>query len=593
MCGLVVTTLDLQANGSDVSDSLSRLACRGPDAVGLTQSSGLTFGHRRLAIIGLGESGAQPVVGSNGDVLVFNGEIYNYQELAREIGVSADSDTRVLYELFRMRDYPRINRLRGMFALAFWDDTSGELITLRDPFGVKPLYVRTHERGQISIGSTPACLAVLGTKPGADPQAIVGFLASGYFRVGESAFDGIAKLPAGEIVTWRRGSARWSQSGTRELDWSGVPTADVRMSLEDSVKAHLVADVPVGVLLSGGVDSTLISALAVKHTTSLKSFSLTNPEAPEIDEAVYARRNAELIGLDHTEVPITPDELAGMAARLVASSGEPFSDPGFLALSALSEVVARSVKVALAGEGADELFGGYRRYGIERRILKFPSLRFAGRAVSPFLRSISTNSRVRRSIESAARGPTYRGYSELFSAAWDPMLASFPHLAEASLNQRERAWRECTDDPFAYRLPRYQAFDLCEWLSNTYLEKSDRASMLHSLEIRVPFMDRYIAASVRGSSPQDSTKAPLREFLTELVPGVSLPPKKMGLTVDATKVLYSPALKEVTSAALADRNGLLRALGTSDVDCVAAAAAGNAGLKFRLVTLNLWAEEWL
>ncbi|MCA9241704.1 MAG: asparagine synthase (glutamine-hydrolyzing), partial [Planctomycetales bacterium] len=378
-----MTTLPDALGSERWERALASIASRGPDATGEWASDGISFGHQRLSIIGLGSEGAQPRVTDPEHVLVFNGEIYNFRELAEELGIAARSDTQVLYEIGRRGEWSRwIRRLRGMFAFVHYHQTAKALTVARDPFGIKPLFYRHHSDGSLSFASTVAALAELSPMTLApSPVALTGFLANGVFSHGTTAFSEISKIEPGVLKKWQRTERGWVVK-RQQIELSGWPSETTSGALRDSVAAHLVADVEVGVLLSGGVDSTLIAALAAEMSPGVRTFCLTNPQSPAIDEAALARHNASLLGTTHVEVPVTPATLADRADALIRSTGEPFSDAAYLPLSALSEVVAEHVKVALAGEGADELFGGYRRYDVER-LIDSPgfgsSVRMAGR----------------------------------------------------------------------------------------------------------------------------------------------------------------------------------------------------------------------
>ena len=251
MCGIVATT----AGVGHLPVAMEAIATRGPDASGWCEADGIDFGHRRLSIIGLGAAGAQPMASDPDHVLVFNGEIYNYRALSADLRINAQSDTQVLYEIGRRREYPRwIHRLRGMFAFVHYDRVREELTIGRDPFGIKPLYVRTHADGEISIGSTVSSLAALGGILQPDGDSLAGFLGLGLFPAGASPFAGIVKVAPGTVATLKRGQGGWKGPSDQieGRHWTHTP---VREAVEDSVAAHLVADVEVGVLLSGGIDS--------------------------------------------------------------------------------------------------------------------------------------------------------------------------------------------------------------------------------------------------------------------------------------------------------------------------------------------------
>lgn len=593
MCGLIATTDWSLFQQAGWDGALAALAPRGPDAEGRLSRGDYSFGHRRLAVIGLGAGGAQPVAQGPSQVLVFNGEIYNYRELAREMGVVAESDTKVLGEIGTRGWSGWIDRLRGMYSFVHFNTRDGTISTARDPFGIKPLYVRKHSNGALSFSSVVSALLTSRDRSGPDLSALAGFLARGAFSSGTSPFEGITKLPAGELWQWQRvGDGSWTHRAFR-INLSGWPTRSIPESLADSVAAHLVSDVEVGVLLSGGVDSTLLTALATTRVGRVRTFSLTNPDDPSIDEADFARRNASLLGTEHREIPVSPNTLAARAAPIIASSGEPFGDPAYLPLSALSEAVSTCVKVALAGEGADELFCGYRRYDIER-LLDSP---YVGRLLlrgSEFVPAhiLGKSRQLSRVLTASRAGGPYARHQALLDSTWGAVLRAFPEVADPAAANDLIRWAECARDPWALEAPANRAYDTREWLPNVYLEKSDRASMLHGLELRTPYLDPIVASAVRGWQPRNTAKHPLRSELKRLVPGVELPRRKRGLAVN-TGALIADHFGGIVRRTVLDRSSVLTGMGLRDPERLLADARVSVGLSFRLAMLGLWQEAFL
>ncbi len=596
MCGVMLTTrLDTCGPGG-WETGLASIATRGPDAQGQVIVDGMAFGHRRLSIIGLGPAGNQPMALDPNHILVFNGEIYNYRELADDLGLNARSDTEVLYEIGRRRQWASyVHRLRGMYAFVHFDREAGSLTTARDPFGIKPLYVRRHRDGEVSFASTVAALVQAFPNSALTPNsaALTGFLAMGLFPAGGSPFCEIEKLEPGSWMTWTRDPSGWKRRDAA-VSGAGWPIKAVPDALADSVEAHLVADVEVAVLLSGGVDSTLLAALASRSMPGLRTFCLTNPESPDIDESAIARHNAALLGTNHSEVPVTPRALADEARKIIASTGEPFSDPAYLPLSVLCEAVSDHVKVALAGEGADELFGGYRRYDVERFLdsrTAGSALRRLGVALRFDRRFPSPVTQRGRVVHSAGLVQSADRHAALMFGAWPQVMAAFPE-GDAQHESFLRRWHALPDDEWSLGQPSNRAYDTREWLPNVFLEKSDRASMLHSLELRTPYLDPVLAAAVRDYEPGDSRKTPLRQELARLLPEVRLPRAKKGLSVDTPRVVHNH-FAGVVRRMLHDDESVLRRIGLHDSSGFADAVAASPALGFRVAMVGLWQEQWL
>lgn len=580
-----------------MESAFETLESRGPDANGRRTAGQLSFGHTRLAIIGLGAAGAQPYGDEQRGLLTFNGEIYNYKELAAVLAIPADSDTHVLYEILARGRNDLLDRLRGMYAFVFWNPRDRSLTAARDPFGIKPLYCLQHENGEMTFASTAAALAHHPDANEIDNSALLHFLAVGFFPEGHSVFRKIQKLPPGIVHNWtKRDGQGWSlpQRNIPLAGWTQLATPG---ALADSVSAHMVADVEVGVLLSGGVDSTLIAALAARHHPKLRSYSLVNPVATNLDEGPLARWNAGLIGTDHTEVPATPELLAAQVEPLLRSTAEPFGDAAFLALSLLSERVAQEVKVTLAGEGADELYGGYRRYDVER-FGRRPIAGIATRAAAKAITRITHADKkmptaTRRSLLSLSRKPGYDSHVSLMTGEWDAVSSAFPESGVDAYSAALQDWETVGDGDWALDLEPNRAYDLRRWLPNVFLEKSDRASMLHSLEVRTPFLDPVVATSAMNRpEPKDSLKQPLRDELFRLLPDVRLPEKKMGLGVD-TSALLATGLGDLARDQLSNVDSTLHRAGLEDRRGSLVARAGTSpGLMFRIAMLGAWEQCW-
>jgi asparagine synthase (glutamine-hydrolysing) len=555
------------------------------------------MGHHRLSIIGLGDAGRQPYALDGQECqLVYNGEIYNYAELADELAITAESDTQVLFEILRRRDYSRLRRMRGMYAFAFCDPASGLVITGRDPFGIKPLYMGRHQNGDISFASVPAALAQLPEFGTGNPDGFMAFLIAGFVPSGLSAFSGVSKVPPGRITEWRRQDSSW-QATNITIAPPQPRFESVAEALRDSVEAHLVADVPVGVLMSGGVDSTLIAALAAKLVPNINTYTISNPDHPEIDEAKYANWNAKLLGSRHVVVPVRPRDMVGQLDLLVRSSGEPFGDAAFLPLSVLCARVSEDLKVVLAGEGADEIFGGYRRYEVERWLYagKVPAavLGRVGALARGRDRLLDTGpSRVHRTMSAWQTGPGLQSHLDFMFGDRATIEVCLPELVTSGMAALEEAWGSQANDQWSFGLEANRAFDFRQWLPNVLLEKSDRASMQNGVEVRVPFLDLEVAAVGVNPGVISSKKAVLRRALSHELPGVRLPKRKMGLSVASDELMLQQDMVEAVDRQLESSDSLLRAMGLVRSELLRERCRSNPTLAFRLAAVDAWQRAW-
>ncbi|HXV06128.1 MAG TPA: asparagine synthase (glutamine-hydrolyzing), partial [Solirubrobacterales bacterium] len=461
ICGVVSAGGGPPPDVEAVAGMSRRLVHRGPDSDGLFHRGPVALAARRLSIIDL-EGGDQPIAGEDGNVVVVqNGEIYNHRELRRELErrghrFRTASDTEVLVHLYEEHGDDFVARLRGMFALALWDEERGRLLLARDRFGIKPLYYRV-AGGQLSFASElKAMLELPGFDRGIDRRALAAYLAFNSIPAPLTIFAEARKLLPGSTLTWERDGAvaerryarpRPAPAGATRSGPEPRLAAELRDVLRDSVRAHLVADVPVGVLLSGGVDSAGLAALAATETGgSLKTFSIGFEEG-SFDELSLARLVAKRYRTDHHELVLRPDAV-DLLPRLVEVFDEPFGDSSALPTYLVSQLAAGEVKVALSGEGGDELFGGYYTYVAD---LLAPRLGRLASLASPFVEAlpssdakVSFDYKAKRFVR-AARLPAlerHNAWKEIFAAerraallgeadpGWDPMAVYRERYAE-------------------------------------------------------------------------------------------------------------------------------------------------------------------
>ena len=428
MCGICgIVRADGRAVDRDVLGAMSAtLVHRGPDSGGEVIDREAGLAARRLAIIDL-EGGDQPIAGEDGRVVVVqNGEIYNHAELRAELERAGHvfrtphSDTEVLVHLYEEHGPRFAERLRGMFAVAVWDGERRRLVLARDRFGIKPLYYRD-VAGEFAFASELKALRRLpGLSRELDLDALESFLAFNAIHGPRTIFREVRKLPPGHVLVLEDGRTRLERyaadrpapaSELRDEPWEAL-AGELRERLRDSVRAHLVADVPVGVLLSGGIDSSALAALAATESSArVSTFSIGFAER-SFSEVELARTIAQRYGTDHHELVVEPDA-AELLPTIAAAFDEPFADSSALPTYLVSKLAAEHVKVALSGEGGDELFGGYETYvadrlalrGGRRRAAAGPAGRAAAERLGPRAAGLQAQALHARGAPAAARAP--------------------------------------------------------------------------------------------------------------------------------------------------------------------------------------------
>jgi asparagine synthase (glutamine-hydrolysing) len=572
ICGIV------SPHGPVDSERLAAMSAtlrhRGPDSDGTFVDAGAGLAARRLAIIDL-ETGDQPISNEDGTcTVVQNGEIYNHAELRRELERGGHrfrtdhSDTEMLVHAYEQWGTRFAERLRGMFAVAIWDARTPQLVLARDPFGIKPLYYR-HGGGELSFASELDALP----QGDIDLDALEAFLAFNSIPAPLTIFREIRKLPPGHVLVWHDGRVeleRYARPGplpARHGEDETELVEECRARLRDSVRAHLVSDVPVGVLLSGGVDSGTLAALAAQEQSEpVRTFSI-GFEEESFDELGGARAVALLYGTQHRELVLRPDA-ARLLPALADAFDEPFADSSALPTYLVSQLAAEDVKVALSGEGGDELFGGYYTYVAD--LLAERIGRLAG-AASPLVELLPSSNRkasfdykAKRFARDAQLPPLERhhGWKEIFSADVRTELTGRRHGWDPLSLYRER-FEETEGHELLTRL---QDVDFGIYLVDDLLVKTDRASMAWSLEARVPFMDTVVTNfafslparhKVRGLSK----KRLLRKAVEPLLPREVVHGRKRGFSIPAAAWLrgeLEPFARETLAPETLRRQGFFR-----------------------------------
>jgi asparagine synthase (glutamine-hydrolysing) len=551
------------------------LVHRGPDSDGSLVDGPVGLASRRLSIIDL-STGDQPIANEDGTVhVVQNGEIYNYRELRTGLEQAGHrfatrSDTEVLVHLYEEHGDRFAERLRGMFAVALWDARRRRLVLARDAFGIKPLYYR-EDGGDLLFASELRALP----RGEVDPAAVEAFLAFNSVPGPLSIFAGTRKLPPGHVLVWEKGRielsrfARPSPAAAEDVRHEGEDelAEELRARLRDSVRAHLIADVPVGVLLSGGVDSGLLAALAAQESgDAVHTFSIGFEEG-SFDELDDARAVAERYGTDHQELVLRPDA-ALLLPALADAFDEPFADSSALPTYLVSELAASHVKVALSGEGGDELFGGYYTYAADLLALRVGRLAPLARPLVERLpsssRKASFDYKAKRFVRGASLPPLERhhAWKEIFSPELRAELTGRPLGGDPVDLLRDRF----AETEGAELLARLQDVDLGTYLVDDLLVKTDRASMAHSLEARVPYLDPLVAG-LAGALPTRlkvsglRKKRLLRKAAEPLLPRRIVHGRKRGFSIPAAAWLrgeLAPFARDVLSPDTLRRQGYFR-----------------------------------
>lgn len=568
ICGFVTPRGGEGEIGETLAAMTAAIAHRGPDGEGryrdcFPQGGGATLGHLRLAIIDL-VTGDQPLFNESRDLaIVFNGEIYNFAELRRELLAKghtfvSSGDTETIIHLYEEMGPACVTRLRGMFALAIWDARRRELFLARDPFGKKPLYYARIRDG-IVFGSEPkAVLAHPEITARLDAPAVAHYLTLQHVPEPATGFVGIASLPAGHTMTWRQG--RGEPRRYFQLDYLPKLAAspaelaeELRARVTEAVRARLVSDVPLGAHLSGGVDSAIVTAVMAGLTDRpVRTFSIAFAEEA-FNETAKARAVAARYATRHTEFTVGFDEARGVMEDVVAATDMPFADPSALAAWHLCRLTRRHVTVALNGDGGDEMFAGYQRYWLDpladayarlpgvltRRLVPWLAARLSPSGEVPVEANWREGLKRLAQAVRVPRAASLVRWGSYFSP-WDREALLRPPFARAArpadtVGLYEAAFAAATA---AGDLDRGLFADVSVYLPGDLLVKADRMAMAHALEGRSPLLDVELAAFAarlperckrRGRTGKYLLR---RAFADMLPPGIADQPKRgFGLPV--------------------------------------------------------------
>lgn len=629
MCGIVGLRGEFskEAAGTIVAKMNGTIIHRGPDDEGAWAHDGFAFAMRRLSIIDL-SGGRQPISNEDGSKhIVFNGEIYNFEDLRRELAeqghrFSTASDTEVILHQYEQEGPDCVKRFNGMFALAIWDQTEGRLFLARDRMGVKPLYYYWDGRNFLFASEIKALLASDLINREISVQALWDYLTFRYIPQPETIWQNIYKLPPGHTL-----HLSMDQPEPVIQRYWDIPYADgAKVKQEeydekfeklflDAVRLRLIADVPVGVLLSGGLDSSSVAAaIAEVHNGSLSSFSVAFQNSPAIDERRYARKVAESVGMDHNEIVIGESEVRDFLPRLVYYTDEPLADLASIPLYYVSHLAREKVKVVLSGEGSDEILGGYNLNEIVQRWERLKRFQF----LPQWLRR-DLALRLARFL-----GDRWVKRVEQANTPLDQLMALNPinmtnYLssdAKRTLFRENLPFQESMCkvklelDRLHTREPLHQVlFIYCQsWLVEDLLMKADKMTMANSLELRVPFLDYRMVEWAAQAPPwvkvghngrgRYETKRVLRNFARSRLPAEIISRSKQGFPVPLYDWL-STHLKDLATELLSSPDTKLNhwlrpsevlkqlQLGTSPNSSIS-----DKHCLWNLLILELWLREW-
>ena len=598
---------------------------RGPDDEGvhIDQAQGVSIGARRLSIMDV-DGGHQPLCNEDGTVwAAFNGEIYNHRTLREDLRrrghvFSTSGDTEVLVHLYEEYGDAMVHALEGMFTFAIWDECTRRLLLARDRFGEKPLFL--HESGGelLFASELTSLLEVRPHLRELDPAAIDAFFVFAYVPGPGTIVPRISQLPPGHLLRWQRAGAAceehcwWSppEHAVQRRDSPASIAAEAKLLFEQAVRTRLVADVPVGVFLSGGVDSTLVAAVAAQESSNrLKTFTV-GYDVGGVNETGRARVVAERLGSDHHEVTLTQADVAERAPRVLSRMDQPLGDRATLPLNALSEFARPLVTVALGGEGADELFGGYPRY------------RWIERA---------------RRVQAAMPGPALGslGWALRRSAGWAPAARASRRLAPTPVLERNLDWVTderrhrraalygprlaeldggrvledlgiCAGEPNGGPAARWlMHLDQRHYLPDDVLVKTDRASMLESLEIRTVFLHAGLAELAGSLDTSVHLAGAGKALVHEMLPAGLLPDRRGGIGGGYRKTAFRVPAAEWLRGPLAPamqrqlQRGTIYEQGYFDRQAVgrlvaehATASCDHSDQLWPLLSLGLWADRF-
>lgn len=587
------------------------MAHRGPDGYGKFTDAGVVLEHWRLSIIDLSSNGSQPM--SSGDdhalVIAYNGEVYNFNELRPQIvgqQFKSGTDTEVVLRLYAQQGIECLRQLNGMFALAIYDRRQRRIVLARDRFGIKPLYYHVDHQGNLSFASEFKALVLNhAVEPKLDAAAIQSLFHLLYIEGERTPFENVKKLPPGGYLTFDLDTRKIETGTYHRFEFAERPMSQgecldtIDNLLSESVRLHLISDVPVGALLSGGVDSSLLVALMARHSAQVHTFSVGHGSHSHYDESRYFNLVADKYRTHHKHTVVEQESIGALMDTVCAVLDEPLGDTSVLLNYFIFGFVAESVKVCLSGLGGDELFGGYNRYLACKLLPAYTGIPSPFRRglrslieLLPSSRSSRFGNKVRhvKTFLTQADGDLGRSYCNFIDYFAQPGFSPVS-AAERFTNTRFDAY---WDEKLLHELNRIYRFDIENYMVNDLLLLTDRMSMQHSLEARVPYLENKLVEFALSIPPRDkisglTLKHLLKKVAERYLPAELIYRRKQGFSSPISGLL-TPAALDALIVELRSSNSTYVALLNVPhfVEMIAAHRRGDEDYSLQIFTLMVY-----
>lgn len=596
MCGITGFNWNDKKLINKITKELSH---RGPEYQGSYNNQNISLGHRRLSIIDLSDAGKQPMSTADNNLkIVFNGEIFNYEELKKDLikkghSFKSNSDTEVLINGYSEYGKNILNKVNGQFSFAIYDKIKNKLFLARDQLGINPLYYYWDKKNFIFASEIKAIIPAL-DKLEFDQEQLNNYFIYGYTNSSNSIFKNIYKLAPGSYMEFNLDKNKFKINSYFEFKYeykNNEPTYEEFLNLfEESVKSRLISDVPIGAFLSGGVDSSAVVAIASKYKKNLNTFSVSF-DVDKFDESKYSKEISKKFKTKHRILKFNSKKLRSTIKKLVYHYDEPFGDPSAVPTFILSNFAKKHVTVSLSGDGADELFGGYTTYK-NYRLLSVQKIypKFINKLIHPLLFKIVPHSKLYHFFEIGSY-PSKLKYARLMSGITRDQCKRY-----FNIDNKKSLSKYSKSNEFNY-LDFAQETDINQYLTNNCLAKVDRASLGNALEVRPPFLDKSIIEFASKLKPslrvrKDITKFFLKKSLRNILPKHILYRKKQGFAIPL-KEYFGSELKDIVKKYTIEyksHNYVNIKNLKSDFNSL---ITNNPKLIWRIMMFNLWYDHWI